>query len=310
MAEDPLKLRKIGRTDMVVTRLSLGGVGVGGGRSVTDDATGADTLRHTWERGITYVDTSPLYWESEQRIGLSLRQMGGRPAGLYISTKVGAYRTRRGDFSAEATRATVENSLRVMGLDSVDMVLAHSPESMEAVMAPGAALDELERMRDEGKLRWIGVGVQGLRKLRVAIRSGRFDAFLHFADYNLLRQDAQSVIEEAAVANVGVILGHVYLAGLLAGQDPAERSGGRGVPPRFEPDVPLARDWWLWARERGVSLRSVALQFVLRNPLVDVVLVGASTPEQVDGSLAAARDPIPDEIWAEVEERVAQQAKR
>ncbi|MGH2460610.1 MAG: aldo/keto reductase [Chloroflexota bacterium] len=302
MADQPLRRRKLGRTDMMVTEIALGGVGLGGMRTTNDDGAAAATLQRAIERGINDLDTSPLYGESERRIGLGFQGMGGRPKGLYLSTKTGTHPLHRGDYSAEGTRWSVENSLRLLGVDSVDLLLVHDPETMTPVLARNGALDELERMRGEGKLRWIGLGVREHDKLRAAIRTGRFDAILTYADYNLVRQTAKPLIEEAAAAGVGVVLAQVFIAGLLAGDDPAETAYATS------PDAALAREWWLWARERGVSLRALALQYGLRNPLVGTVLVGADTPEQVDEIIASATEPIPPSIWAEVEERIARHA--
>lgn len=304
MSAQLLPRRRLGRTDLVVTEISLGGVGLGGMRTTDDDAVAVATVRRAIERGINYLDTSPLYGESERRIGLALRALGGRPSGLYLSTKTGTHPLRRGDYSAAGTRWSVENSLRLLGVDSVDLLLIHDPESMTPVLAPGAALDELERMRAEGKIRWIGLGVREHDKLLTAIRTGRFDVILTYADYNLVRQTAEPLIEEAAERGVGVILAQVFIAGLLAGIDPAETKYAN------HPDARVAREWWLWARERGVSLRALALQFGLRNPRVGTVLVGADTPDQVDEILAAARESIPGEVWAEVDERIARHAGR
>jgi aryl-alcohol dehydrogenase-like predicted oxidoreductase len=286
---------------MDVTALSLGGVGLGGRRTVDDDRAAVETQRGALKLGINYVDTSPLYAQSERRIGLAFRELGGRPPGLYLSTKTGTHPTRRGDYSAAGTRWSVENSLDVLGVPVVDLLLVHDPESMDPVLAPGGALDELERIRGEGKLRWIGLGVREHDKLYTAVRSGRFDAILTYADYNLVRQTATPLIQEAAAAGVGVVLAQVFLAGLLAGGDPAESAY------RDSPDAGRAREWWLWARDRGVSLRAVALQFGMRNPLVSTVLVGADSPAQIAEIVAAANEPIPTDIWAEVDERIAQQ---
>ncbi|HEX5417168.1 MAG TPA: aldo/keto reductase [Chloroflexota bacterium] len=298
MAETSLSRRKLGRTDMLVTEISLGGVGLGGMRTTDDDASAAATVKRGLERGINYLDTSPLYHESERRIGQAFRGLGGRPAGLYLSTKTGTHPLRRGDYTAAGTRWSVENSLRTLGVDAVDLLLVHDPESMEPILAPGAALDELERLREEGKLRWIGLGVREHDKLLTAIRSGRFDAILTYRDYNLIRQTAAPLIAEAAAAGVGVVLAQVFVAGLLAGDDPAESKYAD------DPDAKIARDWWLWARERGVSLRALALQYGLRNPNVSTVLVGADTPGQVDEIRAARETVIPEEVWREVEQRI------
>lgn len=297
--KEPLARRKLGRTDLDVTELSLGGVGLGGMRTVDDDDSATATVRHALSVGINYLDTSPLYHQSERRIGLAFQRLGGRPAGLHLSTKTGTHPLRRGDYSAEGTRWSVENSLHLLGVDSVDLLLVHDPATMDPVLAPGAALDELERMRGEGKLRWIGLGVREHDKLRTAIRSGRFDAILTFADYNLVRQTAAPLIDEAAAAGVGVVLAQVFIAGLLAGPDPAESKYAN------QPDAGPARNWWLWAREREIPLRALALQYGLRNPNVSTVLVGADTPEQIDEIRAAATHPIPESIWEEVEQRIA-----
>lgn len=302
MAEQPLRQRKLGRGDMVVTEIALGGVGLGGMRTTNDDGAAAATIKRAIEHGINYLDTSPLYGESERRIGLAFSGMGGRPKSLYLSTKTGTHPLHRGDYTAAGTRWSVENSLRLLGVDSVDLLLVHDPETMDPVLAPNGALDELERMRGEGKFRWIGLGVREHDKLRAAIRSGRFDAILTYADYNLVRQTARPLIEEAAAAGVGVVLAQVFIAGLLAGADPAETAYARS------PDAPLARDWWLWAREREISLRALALQYALRNPLVGTVLVGADAPEQIDEIVASATEAIPASIWADAEERIARQS--
>lgn len=74
------------------------------------------------------------------------------------------------------------------------------------------------------------------------------------------------------------------------------------------PDAPAAREWWLWARERGVPLQAVALQFAMRHPGVGTVVVGASYPREIEENVTAATFPVPDEIWAEVEERMRRRA--
>jgi len=305
MRDGPLDIRKLGRTDMRVTRVSLGGVGIGGMRTTDDDEVGIGILGRALELGINYVDTSPHYNESERRIGLAFRRMGGRPSGVHLSTKIGLHPARRGDYSGATTRWCLENSLRVLGVDAVDAVLIHDPPSMDPVLANGGALEMLEQMRGEGKLRWIGISPRHHAILRMAVQTGRFDLILTFSDYNLVRQTALPVMREAAAAGVGVMLGHVFLAGMLAGPDPVEIGTNRGVPERFRPDIPAARDWWLWARARNVSLRAVALQFAMRQALIGTVLVGADTAGQVDEFMRAAAEPLPDGIWDDVDVRIA-----
>ena len=289
---------------MDVTVVGCGGVALGSfhaGEEIADEAAVA-TLRRAYEIGIKYVDTSPLYNESERRFGLALRELGGKPPGTYLSTKTGTHPSRRYDYSAEATRWSVRDSLDLLGLDSLDLVLVHDPPSMDPVLAPGGALDELERMRDEGLLRAIGLGCRPHEHHRRAIASGRFDAILTFADYSLLSQSAASLIDEAHDAGVGVIVAQAIGAGLLAGPDPAlsERLRNR-------PEYGRARPWWLWANERGLPLQAVAVQWVLRNPKVGCVLIGPRAPAEVEENVRLATTPLPEGVWAEVEARIAAQ---
>jgi D-threo-aldose 1-dehydrogenase len=315
MTTAPIPTRKLGRTDMLVTEVGLGGVGIGGGRTTKAELEqSVATIQRAWEHGINYIDTSPSYGrgESEARIGAAFKQMGGRPKGLYISTKTATHPLRKDDYSAEATRWTVENSLKVLGVDSVDLLLVHTSNaylpSVDALLMKGGTLDELEKLRDEGKFRWLGLAIREHDKIRRIMRTGRIDAILTFGAYSLVRQTAASLIDECYDQGVGVVLGFVYMAGLLAGEDPAERVKRPGsIPERLYPLHLIARDWWLWARERGVSLRTVALQYGLRNPKIGSVSVGCATPEHVDQSLEAAYEPLSDDLWEEVEERIRRQ---
>lgn len=304
LARTPLPRQRLGRTGMEVTRLAFGGVAIGALHEEVDDATAVATVHRALELGINYVDTSPFYRESERRIGLALRELGGPPPGMYLSTKAGSHPARLYQYSAEAIRWSVENSLRLLGVDSVDMVLVHDPEraaqpSMELVLAPGGAVEELERMRGEGKLRYIGLGCRPHDYHRRAIQSGRFDAILTYLDYNLVSQTAASLIDEASAAGVGVIVAQVLRAGQLAGPDPLLNERLRGREGAQE-----SHAWWAWARERGVPLQALAIQFALRNPRVDCVLVGPRTPAEVEENVRLTQLSIPDEIWAEVEARI------
>ena len=299
---DGIERRRLGRTGMDVTVVGCGGVAIGSfhpDESVAEDAA-VGTIRRALEIGVNYLDTSPLYKDSERRFGLALRALGGLPGGTYISTKTGTHPDRRGDYSAEATRWSVENSLRLLGLGSVDLVLVHDPPSMEPVLAPGGALDELEKMRAEGKLRAIGLGCRPHEHHRAAIASRRFDAILTFADYNLVRQTASSLIDEAHAAGLGVIVAQAVLAGSLAGPDPLTNPHTA-----HRPDAAAAHGWWAWAREREVPIQALAVQWVLRNAKVGTVLIGPKTPAEVEENVRMATMALPDGIWAEVDERIA-----
>lgn len=299
--------RRIGRTDIEATAISFGGNALGGRGAIDTDENAVATVRQAWEAGINYVDVAPAYGESERRFGLAFRTLGGRPPGLFLSTKTSGLVT--GDYSMAGTRRSVENSLRLLGQERVDIVYVHEPQSMDPVLAPGGALEALEELRAEGKLRWIGLGARGHELHRQAIRSGRFDVLLTYADYNLVRQTATSLLAEAAAAGMPVVLAQVMLYGLLAGPEPdAARYVGRSYSEYLVPDVAPAHAWWRWAQARGVSIRAVALQYALRNPAVGTALVGAQRPEEIGGIASAVAERLPEELWDEVAARIRAQA--
>src|SRR5438093_1436471 len=189
MQVSDLRKRRLGRTHMEVTELALGGVGIGGLYGPVSEDEAERVVRTALDLGINYLDTSPLYRQSEERIGRIFARLGGKPKDLYLSTKTGTHPARRGDYSAEGTRWSVENSLRLLGVDEVDCLLLHDPRSaaeLEQALGPGGAVDELERMKQEGKVRAIGLGVREHRYHRRAIQSGRIDVILTYADYTLV----------------------------------------------------------------------------------------------------------------------------
>jgi aryl-alcohol dehydrogenase-like predicted oxidoreductase len=297
----PLPTRRLGRSGIDVTMLSLGGAGLGDRYGPVSDEDAVQTIHRAFELGINCIDNSPSYGPFERRLGSALAALGGLPTGVYLCTKTGMHPERYEDYSAAATRWTVEGSLRTLGLDSIDLVQVHGVYSvdMDTVLAPGGTVDELERLRGEGKVRAIGLAVYGRECHRRAIASRRFDFILTHDDYSLVRQTDAPLLEEAAAAGVGVLLGRVLLLGLLAGDDPLATA-----KLATHPDAPTAHEWWRWARERQVPLQAVAIQFAMRHPGVSSVLIGARSVDEVEKNVAAATFPIPDEIWAEVEERI------
>lgn len=281
-----LPLRRLGRTGLDVTALGLGGSGLGR-RHVTDDQA-IEAVHRAIDVGINYLDTSPLYGESERRVGLALA--GGWREKIYLATKTGTHPQWPGDYSASGTRRSVENSLSLLGTDYLDVCLVHDPSSMEPVIAKGGAFEELQRMREEGLVRFIGLGVRQHEFHRMAIETGFVDVILTYLDYNLIRQTAaEGLLPFAAKRDIGVINGSPIANGLLAGVEPN--------PALKPPDGQVAHRLWKWAEENNLNLLNLALQFCLRQPLIHINLVGCENAQEVEQSFAAATIPVPDEVW-------------
>ena len=233
--------RRMGRSDLELTELSLGAAFIGGREDpLLDDPAQATrrmdgvavaTVQRALELGITHIDTSPLYEPSERRIGMALAEV--EAPGLTISTKVGSHRERRHSYTAADIRWSLEQSLKLLGRDRVDIVLIHDPPTMDPVFKSGDGFDALDKLRDEGLLDYVGLGARDIPYHRAAIESGRVDVILTFADYNLVRRQASGLIDQAAAAGVGVLLGSPQMLGLLAKGDPrvTARKAGYGYFP-------------------------------------------------------------------------------
>ena len=224
-----LPRRRLGKTDIELTVFGVGGyLGL-----LTDkQASKADgeqaailAVRRALELGVGYFDTAPSYGggEAERHLGLGLRELSvAERAGLRVSTKVGTHPEKSQLYDADSIRWSLERSLARLFCDAVDIVYVHDPVEdahMDQILGPDGALETLQKLREEGVLQAIGLGVRNHRFLRRAIECGHFDAILPSYDFHPLRDSVRPVIGAAVAAGMGVVNGSPYNAGLLAGRD-------------------------------------------------------------------------------------------
>ena len=275
-----LRRRKLGNTGMTPRALGLGCAFFGGDKSSDRDT--LEGVRHAIELGIDYLDTSPLYSESERRVGLALE--GGWREKIHLQTKVGTHPKRRGDFSAGGTRWSVENSMKLLKTDYLDAVLIHDPSDIAVPLAPGNALDELLKMKEEGMIGHIGLGARPHDFHRKAIETGQIEIVLTFLDYTLLDQSvARTTLPLAQERGVGIILASALGMGRLAGPEPEE---------------PEAHAIWQWCQDEGVNIRHLAMQFCMAAQIDGIVMAGPCTKQQVAEAYEAATAAVPAEVWA------------
>jgi aryl-alcohol dehydrogenase-like predicted oxidoreductase len=286
-----IERRMLGRTCLSVPVLGLGGAGLGGSAyGPVPESEAIALVQEALAHGVDFIDTSPLYGDSERRLGIALQ--GVDRDRYLLSTKTGTHPDRRGDYSGDATRWSVENSLRQLGTDYVDLCLIHDPSDLSAALAPGGALDMLETLRAEGKLRFIGLGVRSHALLHQAIDTGRIDVVLTHSDHHPLRTTALSsgLLAAAHAARIGVINGSPLAGGRLAIDDPARR----GHEPWI--DIAVTR-FHAFCQERGVSPVGVAIAFSRRQPLLPMTLIGPKNPHELAETLLPALQTYPAALW-------------
>jgi D-threo-aldose 1-dehydrogenase len=308
-SEMDLTRRRLGKTDLEVTPIGLGGAWLGCGRGGFDRDAAVATVRKALDLGINLVDTSDDYvgGRSEQAIGEALAAWladGGKREDLVVSTKTGT-RTRPRDLSAEGTRRSLTTSMQALRTDYLDVALVHDPENLDAVLAPGGAWEELKRMKAEGVVRAIGLGTRNHHHHHWMMATRQCDVILAYRDYNLLSQSLTGeVLPEAAWLGVGLLNGTAVIRGLLCGEDPravAERvNAEKGVPACHLPSpAETERAYGIWRRcgEIGVGMLAVALQFCMRETRLTSTLVGASSPAHVEAAVRAVGEDVPEQAW-------------
>ncbi len=297
-----LPQRRLGRLNRQVSQLGLGCAELASclyGRE-NSEAGAIETVQRALQLGINYFDTSPLYGESEARLGRALR--GVPRASYFLATKTGTGTSPR-DYSYEATLRSVEKSLRVLATDYLDLVQIHDIAEADFALAFSheGALGALESLKTQGVIGGIGLGVRNHDFLLCAIERPEFDTILTYADFNLVRQSARrDLFSEAAATDTALILGSPVLMGYLTDRNWDEllrehQSDGAS------PELQRAREIRAWAEAHGVSILHLAIQYVLREPRLSTVLVGAGRALEVEQNVHAATTTLPDELWRQLE---------
>lgn len=302
--------RPLGSTGLRVTPVAFGTSPLASmsalyGYAVSEERAVA-TVRAILDGPVTLLDTSNGYGEdgtAERRIGIALREAGGVPAGLVLSTKVDPD-PRTGDFSGERVRRSLEESLERLGVDRVPLLHLHDPERMEFADAvkPGGAVPALVELRERGLVDHLGVAGGPVDVLRDYLGTGEFEVVLSHNRATLLDRSVVPLFEDAAARGIGVLNAAPYGGGMLSkGPDvqPKYAYGTRGD----EVADAATRMQQVCARA-GVPLAAAALQYSMRLPSVDSTVIGVSSPERVAQTLELAAVEVPDEVWDELERLV------
>jgi aryl-alcohol dehydrogenase-like predicted oxidoreductase len=296
MAELPT--RTLGRTGLEVTALGYGAMELRGaprGRDITPDQA-QTVLNAVLDQGITFIDTSIDYGQSEELIG---RFIAGRRAGFILASKcgcvVGAAPAPPGErnphiFTRENIVAGVNQSLARMKTDYLDVLQFHASPSKQTLEEHDAIQTVLDLKR-EGKVRFIGMS-STLPNIEDHIDMGVFDAFQ--IPYSALQREHEDVITRAARAGAGIII--------------------RGGVARGGPADDKQRDdaLELWQKAQlddlldGMSRMEFMLRFTLSHPDLHTTIVGTINPQHLQDNLnAAQKGPLPPDLYEEAKRRLA-----
>jgi D-threo-aldose 1-dehydrogenase len=316
MTKRATERRTLGRSGVEVTALGLGTAPLGGMFSHVEDATAVAVVHAALDAGLTYVDTAPLYGHgvAERRVGGALAAAPVADAGrrgLVLSTKVGRLIVDNPagdsdgfvdappseaiyDYSPDAVRRSLEESLDRLGLDSVDVVYIHDPDDHEE-QALTVAYPVLHELRAQGVVKAIGVGMNQSRIPTRFVLETEIDAVLLAGRYTLLDQTgAADVLPACLERGVSIVIGGVYNSGLLADPRPGATFNYTTAPPDL---VARAQELGAVCARHDVPLKAAAIQYPLAHPAVASILTGARTVAELHENLEMIEYDVPEALW-------------
>jgi D-threo-aldose 1-dehydrogenase len=303
---DPSSRRTLGSTGLSVSPVCIGCAPLGDMPETFDYEVGEErareTLRAVFESPINFLDTAASYGdgESERRIGEVLKEMGGLPEGVVLATKADRDLTT-GDFSGGQMRRSVERSLRLLGMDRLQLVYLHDPEheSFEHMMADGGPVEVLTDLKEEGVIEHLGVAGGPIDLMIRFVETDLFEAVITHNRYTLVNRAADPLFDVASEHGVAALNAAPYGSGILAkGPDAYARYEYQEAPKEMVEQVRAMQEA---CREFDVPLAAAALQFSLKDPRIVSTIVGMTRPERIEQTLDLAVHPIPEELWNRLE---------
>jgi aryl-alcohol dehydrogenase-like predicted oxidoreductase len=311
-----METRKLGYSDLHVTRIGLGTWAIGGGGwdygwGPQDDARSLATIDRALALGINWIDTAAAYGlgHSEEIVG---RAVAGRRAEVIIATKCGLVwdegdTSTYGRLTAESVRQEADDSLRRLGVDVIDLYQIHWPDPEEQIEEAWATIAGLI---EEGKVRYGGVSNFSVEQLE-RIQPIHPVASLQ-PPYSMLARDIEDdLLPYCAENDIGVIVYSPMESGLLTGKYDRERiedmpdedwrkDSTQFTEPELSANLKVIEGLRPIAERNGKTLAQLAIAWVLRRPEVTAAIVGARDPDQIEETVEAGEWRLSEEDLAEI----------
>ena len=289
-----MNYRKLGKTDLNLSLIGFGGAALGGVFGNVDPGEGIRAVHLAVDSGINFFDTSPYYGITlaETRLGTAL---AGKRERVIVATKCGRYGVDEFDFSAKRVTASIDESLRRLQTDYVDLFQVHDLEFGNAQQIIEETIPALRQLQQQGKARYIGITGYPPKILRRIAEAAPVDSILTYCRYNLMNTDMDEVLTTfARERGIGLINAAALHMGILTENGPAE---WHPAPQEVRDAGKNAAEF---CRSHGVDIADVAMRFSLNHPYVSSTLVGMANTRQVEASMELLRYSTDPELLRQV----------
>ena len=316
-----METRKLGDSDLRITRVGLGAWAIGGswrwGWGAQDDGDSIAAIRKAVDLGVNWIDTAAVYGlgHSEEVVGRAVREMG-EPSKPYIFTKCGLCwdddgndaREAFGRLKAGSVRREAENSLRRLGVEAIDLYQIHWPNPNADIEE---AWTEMAKLKAEGKVRWIGVSNHSVKQMERLARIAPVTSLQ--PPYSFINRAVEAdILPYCAKNGIGTIVYSPMGSGILTGKMTPERIASlpdddwrkrdyNYTEPQLSRNLRVVEAMRAVAVRRGVPTAQVAIAWTLRNEAVTAAIVGMRKPEQAEETVGAAGLALSDGEAAELE---------
>jgi aryl-alcohol dehydrogenase-like predicted oxidoreductase len=301
--ETKFQTRQLGKSDLHITSIGYGAWAIGGGNwefawGSQDDDESVKTIERAIDSGINWIDTAAVYGlgHSEEVVAKALKNISSKP---YVFTKCSMrwdndrkiYRSLK----AASVQEELENSLRRLNLDTIDLYQVHWPDPEGEIEEGWEALAKLQQ---QGKVRYIGVSNFNVEQMKRAQKIAPITSLQ--PPYSLLNRKIEpEILPFCLENNIGVINYSPMVSGLLTGKMTAERiqempaddwrrRSANFLEPKLSRNLKLVEILREIGNSHGVEPGVIAIAWTLRHPAITAAIVGARRPDQVDGVLPAA----------------------
>lgn len=286
----------LGDTGLEVSRLSFGASSLGSVFRKIDEGEGIRTVHAALDLGINFFDVSPYYGITTAEIVLGKALEGIPRDRYYLATKVGRNHDDAFDFSAPAVTASVDESLKRLKKDHVDLIQCHDIEFGDLDQVVEETIPALGKIRKEGKARFVGITGLPLKIFEYVLDRTGVDTILSYCHYALNDTSLEFLLPNLEEKGVGIINASPLSMGLLT---------TRGTPP-WHPAPAEIKETCMKAaafcRDRGEEIAKLAVQYSVSNPRIHTTLVGTANPDNIRKNVEWIEESLDPELLGKVME--------
>ncbi|MBO7468008.1 MAG: aldo/keto reductase [Bacteroidaceae bacterium] len=297
-----MEKRALGKTGMMLSRLSFGASSLGGVFHAVKEAEAIDAVFTALDNGMNFIDVSPYYgyYRAETVLGKALRQLPRDK--YYLSTKVGRYGkdgVNTWDYSARKAKESVYESMERLGVDYIDLINVHDIEFADLQQVAEETLPALVELRDKGIVKHVGITDLQLENLRWVVEhtpAGTVESVLNFCHYCLCDDKLKDFFGFFEERGIGIINASPLSMGLLS---------SRGIPewhPAPKQLVEACSKAAAYCEAKGYPIEKLAIQYSVENPHICTTLFSSANPKNVEKNARWAEEPMDDTLVAEVRE--------